>query len=53
MRVTMLLDNHYGPDRRVERETELLSAAGHEIDILAWDRRPDGADEELRTPWAT
>jgi len=25
VRVTMILDNHYGPDRRVERETELLA----------------------------
>jgi hypothetical protein len=53
LRVTMLLDNHYGPDRRVEREAELLTGAGHTVDILAWDRRTDGRDEVVATPWAT
>ena len=54
VRVTMLLDNHYGPDRRVERETELLAGAGHDVDVVAWDRRDGGVGEEVvRTPWAT
>lgn len=53
MRVTMLLDNHYGPDRRVEREAELLTEAGHAVDVVAWDRRPEGRDEQVSTPWAT
>lgn len=53
LRVTMLLDNHYGPDRRVEREAELLAEAGHGVEILAWDRREDGGDENVETSWAT
>jgi glycosyltransferase involved in cell wall biosynthesis len=35
----MLLDNHYGPDRRVQREVELLSREHLEVAIIAWDRR--------------
>jgi glycosyltransferase involved in cell wall biosynthesis len=37
--VTMLLDNEYGPDRRVEFEARLLREAGISVRILAWDRR--------------
>jgi glycosyltransferase involved in cell wall biosynthesis len=37
----MLLDNHHGPDSRIEFETELLEAAGISTRVVAWDRRPD------------
>jgi hypothetical protein len=37
--IAMLLDNHYGPDRRVAFECSLLAGAGSSIRIVAWDRR--------------
>lgn len=37
--VAMLLDNHYGPDPRVEMEAHLLREAGCRVSIIAWDRR--------------
>lgn len=39
--VVMLLDNHFGPDLRVQREVELLAGSGMDVTILAWDRRID------------
>jgi glycosyltransferase involved in cell wall biosynthesis len=51
--VVMLLDNHHGPDRRVDMEVEMLNAAGARVRVVAWDRRDDerraAADGE---PWA-
>ncbi len=43
-RVTMLLDNYYGPDRRVEYEAKLLTDAGLAVRVVAWDRRSPKAD---------
>lgn len=44
MQVVMLLDNHYAPDRRVEYERQILTAAGLSVRIVAWDRRPAGRE---------
>jgi glycosyltransferase involved in cell wall biosynthesis len=38
----MLLDNHYGPDPRVEFELDLLREADTPVRVIAWDRRADG-----------
>jgi hypothetical protein len=43
--VTMLLDNEYAPDRRVEFEARLLREAGISVRIVAWDRRAGRAGE--------
>ena len=46
--VVMLLDNHYGPDRRVKLESEILMARGMRVRIVSWDRRTiaDGSGEQ-------
>lgn len=45
-RVAMLLDNHHGPDFRIEFETALLADEGLRTRVIAWDRRPvPGGDE--------
>jgi hypothetical protein len=41
--IVMLLDNHHGPDRRVDMEVEMLSEAGMPVRVVAWDRRPPEA----------
>jgi hypothetical protein len=41
--VVMLLDNHHGVDRRIRMESSLLLAAGADVRVIAWDRRPIGA----------
>ncbi len=41
--VSMLLDNHYGPDARVAFEIGLLRDAGISAKIVAWDRRANPA----------
>jgi len=38
LRIAMLLDNPFRPDLRVLKEAEALTAAGHQITIIAWDR---------------
>lgn len=38
-RVSMLLDNHFGPDPRVNLECQALSRAGAQVRVIAWDRR--------------
>jgi glycosyltransferase involved in cell wall biosynthesis len=38
MKVLMLLANAYGPDPRVQKEARALSGAGHDVQIIAWDR---------------
>lgn len=38
-RVAMLLDNHHGPDFRIEFETALLAGEGMQTRVIAWDRR--------------
>jgi hypothetical protein len=42
--IAMLLDNHYGPDRRVAFECSLLARAGSACRIVAWDRRSPSDD---------
>lgn len=37
----MLLSNPYRPDVRVEREASILTQAGYQVTILAWDRRQE------------
>jgi glycosyltransferase involved in cell wall biosynthesis len=44
--VAMLLDNHHGPDFRIEFETGLLAEAGIATRVVAWDRRPEPSGEE-------
>ena len=39
----MLLDNHHGPDRRVDMEVEMLAEAGLRTRVIAWDRREPGS----------
>ena len=41
--VSMLLDNHYGPEARVAFEIGLLRDAGISAKIVAWDRRANPA----------
>jgi hypothetical protein len=48
--IVMLLDNHYGPDRRVHREIELLADAEVGTTILGWDRRARPADSQPTLP---
>jgi glycosyltransferase involved in cell wall biosynthesis len=48
--VVMLLDNHFGPDLRVQREVELLAGSGMEVTILAWDRRIDPKPVSVQLP---
>ena len=47
----MLLDNHHGPDRRVDMEVEMLGEAGLPVRVIAWDRRPPEARAEAPTEW--
>ncbi len=49
--VAMLLDNHYGPDNRVQLEARLLRTAGYRVRIIAWDRRT-GAEALASPLWA-
>jgi hypothetical protein len=37
-RVAMLVSNRYDPDPRVQKEAASLVAAGHEVDVYAFDR---------------
>ena len=37
-RTVMILDNEYGPDLRVKREMEVLTGAGWDVRLVAWDR---------------
>jgi Glycosyl transferase 4-like domain/Glycosyl transferases group 1 len=41
MLLVMLVDNHHGPDRRVDMEVEMLAEAGVSTRVVAWDRRPE------------
>jgi glycosyltransferase involved in cell wall biosynthesis len=47
--VSMLLDNHYGPDARVAFEVRLLAEAGISTRIVAWDRRTRPVADEGAT----
>jgi Glycosyl transferase 4-like domain/Glycosyl transferases group 1 len=48
----MLLDNHHGPDRRIDMEVEMLREAGAEVRVIAWDRRPpDARAAAAGSPW--
>jgi Glycosyl transferase 4-like domain/Glycosyl transferases group 1 len=48
----MLLDNHHGPDRRVDMEVEMLAEAGARVRVVAWDRRPEERPGEAEaTGW--
>lgn len=38
MKIAMLLSNGFNPDHRVAKEAQTLTALGHSITILAWDR---------------
>lgn len=49
LRASMLLDNHHGPDRRVEMECKLLDQAGIMVRVVAWDRRSDPVDTDSTT----
>ncbi len=42
----MLLDNHHGPDRRVQYESSLLARDGWQVTIVAWDRRLERSEPE-------
>ncbi len=44
--VLMFLANPFKPDLRVRREALSLSAAGHRVRILAWDRECSSPEEE-------
>jgi glycosyltransferase involved in cell wall biosynthesis len=51
-KVLMLLSNPFLPDPRVEKEAIALGQAGHEVTVLAWDRKgekePSFAGEGFR-----
>jgi hypothetical protein len=47
LRVVMVLDNYYAPDRRVEYECRLLGEAGMLVRVVAWDRRSRAANHGL------
>lgn len=44
--VLMLLTNPYRPDVRVEREASILTQAGYQVTILAWDRMQEFSAQE-------
>ena len=46
----MLLDNHHGPDPRIQMEAALLNEAGAHVRIVAWDRRSDPAADTSSPP---
>ena len=47
MRVVVVRSNPVAPDPRVEKISQTLSRAGHEVRILAWDRSGEFADHDL------
>lgn len=48
MKIVMILANACAPDPRVEKEAGALGAAGHDVTILAWDRRGEAPVFEER-----
>jgi glycosyltransferase involved in cell wall biosynthesis len=44
--IIMLLSNPYRPDVRVEREASILTQAGYNVVILAWDRLQEFAPQQ-------
>lgn len=46
MNVVMLVSNGYNPDIRVHKEAKTLTANGHNVTIIAWDRRAEKPEEE-------
>jgi hypothetical protein len=50
--VAMLLDNHHGPDRRIDMEVEMLNEGGLRARVIAWDRRePEAARAASAAAW--
>ncbi len=47
MKILMLLSNPYLPDARVYREAKSLTANGHTVTVLAWDRERNRPEEEI------
>jgi len=47
MRVVVVRSNPVAPDPRVEKISQTLSHAGHEVSILAWDRSGEFANHDL------
>lgn len=45
--VVMLLSNPFRPDPRVEREASILTQAGYQVTILAWDRKAEFPAEQI------
>ena len=48
MKIIMLLTNAFNPDYRVAKEAQTLTALGHSITILAWDRSGKLPEMETR-----
>ena len=47
--VAMVVTNRYDPDPRVQKEAATLAAAGHRVQVFAYDRAHDGGPaEEVR-----
>lgn len=46
--ITMLLNNPYRPDPRVQREASTLVEAGYDVDLYCWDRQSEFPGEEIR-----
>lgn len=46
MKILMILENEFPPDKRVEKEIESLIAAGNEVDIACYTREGKPEEEE-------
>jgi glycosyltransferase involved in cell wall biosynthesis len=47
-RVVMILSNPFRPDPRVDHEARALSAHGHQVTVICWDRHGELTSEETR-----
>lgn len=55
-RVAMLISNPYEPDVRAQKQAHMLSLAGYQVTVIAWDRslsHPQEAVEEIPAHLAT
>ena len=44
----MILSNPFRPDPRVDQEAKTLSAQGHQVTVICWDRHGELARQETR-----
>jgi glycosyltransferase involved in cell wall biosynthesis len=47
-RIVMILSNPFRPDPRVDQEARTLSASGHQVTVICWDRQGELARQEIR-----